>query len=132
MRIVDGKSKRVYDYQPLGFGYPAYVRIFDAAIRKDPIGWAFVIGDDDCGCLLVDMWVEPEYRGQCFGKDLIKILQGTYKRIWTGMSTKEGRDLCLGMGFTLNRGHFKRDVPKLEWEATNAKGNGNEAKEDGK
>lgn len=118
-------SGRTYSYNPVTAGWPAFVLIFWPEQRKvDPVGWAFIIGDDDKGCLLADIWVEPSLRRIGIGRDIIKVLQSKYRRIWTGLSTPEGRRLCLSMGFAMRRGIYKRDIPKLEWEATNARSNG--------
>lgn len=119
------KNPRTFDYQPLNQGQPGYLRIFSDD-REDPVGWVFLIDGDDHDCVIVDMWVEPKYRRQGFGRDMINVLQQTHKRVWTGMSSPEGRALCLSMGFRINKGHYKRDIPKLEWEARYAKGNGRE------
>jgi GNAT superfamily N-acetyltransferase len=117
-------STRTYTYNPVVAGWPAFVLINWPEKREDPVGWAFIIGDDDKGCLLADIWVEPSMRRMGIGRDIVRVLQSRYRRIWTGLSTPEGRELCLSMGFEIKRGIHKRDIPKLEWEAPHAGSNG--------
>jgi hypothetical protein len=116
-------NARVIKYCPIKSGHPAFILI-GSHVRKDPIGWAFIVGDDNYGCLIGDIWVDPKFRRQGFGLNMIHALQKKYFRVWTGMSTPEGRELCLKAGFVINKGMFKRDIPRLEWEAPDAKGDG--------
>jgi GNAT superfamily N-acetyltransferase len=121
MGKIDPEKMRGCDFRPIDVGYPGYFRAFDLSIRKDPMGWAVVVVDDNRGCMILDVWVDEDYRRQGFGKMLIAEMQGAFERVWTGLSSKAGRELCLKMGFTLARGHYKKDIPKLVWEAKRGK-----------
>jgi len=110
------KPERTYQYLPIQQGFPAYVAIYDKG-EHAPVGWAVIVGTEDPGCLLLDMWVDPAKRRMGVGTDIIKILQSRYAHIITGFSTPEGRELCLSCGFELKRGIHKKDLPKLQWVA---------------
>lgn len=114
---MNNNNERVFTYSPVEAGHPAFVLVFENAKKKDPCGWAFIIGDDQEGCLLADIWVDPKKRREGYGLDIIRVLQSRYKRVWTGLSTDEGRAMCTKAGFMVKRGMFKRDIPRLEWNA---------------
>jgi GNAT superfamily N-acetyltransferase len=111
------RNDRVFSYNPYTTGHPAFVLVYENAKKKDPVGWAFILGDGEEGCLLADIWVDPKVRRQGYGMDLLRTLQSRYRRVWTGLSTPEGRAMCTKAGFMIKRGMFKRDVPRLEWVA---------------
>jgi len=106
-----------YDYIPVNTGYPGFIRVFSKEDEDVPVGWIFVVGSDDGGCIIMDMFVDPEYRRKGYGKVLIQVLQERYNRAWTGISTVAGRGLCLSMGFKLIMPTFKKQFPRLEWKA---------------
>ena len=115
---MNKNNERVFTHNPVEAGHPAFVLVYESAKKKDPVGWAFIIGDGIDGCLLADIWVDPKKRRQGFALDIVRVLQSRYKRVWTGLSTDEGRAMCTKAGFMVKRGMFKRDIPRLEWVAS--------------
>lgn len=128
----DPDARVFFDVQPIS-GVPAYIRVFSPDTHEvgkpvEPIAYALfseysasdVPGDLRC-CLLIHIWVAEHLQRRGYGSAVLSLLKETCDYIMTGMSTPEGRELCLKNGFVLDRGHFDRDMPKLIWRKDHAK-----------
>jgi len=89
--------------------------------KEIPYGWALVTVDQDTPdeCVLWDIHVRTQYRRMGFGKKLMAVLQGNYKRIFTqyerGLINSPGCRLCMSCGFKMKQQMFKNVPPAMEW-----------------
>lgn len=88
--------------------------------------------DERCSKTLVvwHIYVEPAFRRQGIGRMILFGLKRHWERIETGVTSQEGRELCLACGFAWRRGLFNADEDAMVWEkkeAGHAKGNGEKA-----
>ena len=92
------------------------LRIFEAGVSSKPIGCLLAALYKDYVEVL-HVYVEKEYRGKGYAKDLVKDLQERYPYIITGWSGSEtaGKELFLKMGFEVKRSLFKNKQSTMEW-----------------
>lgn len=70
-------------------------------------------GEDAC---LFHIHTKPGYRRQGIACSIIQVMQAKYKRIYTGVNTKEGDSLCYKCGFVMVKPIFKGGPYMLVWE----------------
>lgn len=111
-------------------GYPRCFCLYNYSVQKNPVAYALIYQQAvevdnatrlDHTAQLWHVWTKDDQRRKGLASSIIEFLKRKYVQIITQIATKEGKELCLKNGFTLQESSTKDGTDWLVWDKTKEK-----------